>query len=86
MVSKGRITPSQTRLSLALAARIARNHPELIRSLTEIGKYAGLASLHPPCSIPCLEDIATKPHQILDDQGKRSQLELDGLGNTNDTI
>ena len=48
-----------------LAARIERNHPELIRSLTEVGEYAGLTSSHTVCAISRLEDVATKTHQVL---------------------
>jgi hypothetical protein len=49
----------------ALVAWIEQNHPELIRSLTEVGEYAGLTSSHTVCAISRLEDVVTKTHQVL---------------------
>jgi len=49
----------------ALAAQIEQNRPELIRSLTEVGKYAGLISSYTVCTMSRLEDVVTKTHRVL---------------------
>jgi len=47
----------------AIAVQIHQKHPELVRVLVEVGKYAGFARSTTAHSIPCLEDVVAKPQK-----------------------
>ena len=48
-----------------LARSVKHNHPELVRVLMEVGTYAGLISSRIAPTMPRVEDVVVKTHQLL---------------------
>ena len=53
-----------------LARSVKHNHPELVRVLMEVGTYAGLSSSRIAPTMPRVEDVVVKTHQLLSSVGQ----------------